>query len=310
MKLNGNKTFNRPMLTDGGLETTLIFHHGIDLPHFAAFELLNKPAYRSVVMDYYKPYLTLAKKYHTGFILESATWRANPDWAYRMGYTQKELIDINQLAIRQLQTLKEAYQDDVVPMIISGCIGPRSDGYKVGQKMSVAEAQDYHHLQIAAFKEAGADITSAMTINYVEEAQGIVAAAKEMELSVVISFTVETDGNLPSGMSLREAIEKTDRDSNNYPSHYMINCAHPSHFAHQLNFDATWTGRIAGIRANASCKSHAELDEAVELDTGDKEDLANWYITLQNKLPNLQVYGGCCGTDDSHIALICDRVLH
>lgn len=310
MKLNRNKLFNQPMLTDGGLETTLIFHHGIDLPHFAAFELLNKPAYRGVVMEYYQPYLTLAKKYHTGFILESATWRANPDWAYKMGYTQKELMDINQLAIRQLQTLKAGYQEDIVLMMISGCIGPRSDGYRVAHKMGVAEAKDYHHLQIAAFKEAGADITSAMTINYVEEAQGIVAAAKEMNLPVVISFTVETDGNLPSGMSLREAIEKTDRDSYHYPSHYMINCAHPSHFAHQLNSDATWTERIAGIRANASCKSHAELDEATELDTGDKEDLANWYVTLQNKLPNLQVYGGCCGTDDSHIALICDRLWH
>ena len=304
-----NIATNNPLyLTDGGLETTLIFQHGIDLPHFAAFDLLNKPQFHHVLEGYYRNYLELAKKYSLGFILESATWRANPDWGYRLGYTEGELMDVNLMAIRQLQLLKEEYRKDVPEILISGCIGPRYDGYEVGAKMNEREAQQYHEMQISAFKKAQADMVSALTINYVAEALGIVRAARANEIPAVVSFTVETDGVLPGGESLEEAIERVDAETDAYPLYYMINCAHPTHFVHQLKKGKAWASRIKGIRANASCKSHAELDEATELDIGNKTELANWYASINGLLPGLKVFGGCCGTDETHMEAICSQI--
>lgn len=299
--LNNEKLF----LTDSGFETTIIFHHNIDLPHFALFSIIDKSKYQNVIYDYYREHLDLAVKHNTGFILESATWRANKDWGFKLGYNQKELIKINTLAIEQLKAIKKEYAGKVNPILISGQIGPAGDGYALSNKMKPEDAKDYHDLQIKAFKEAGADLASALTIGYINEALGIVKAAKEHQLPVVISFTVETNGKLPSGETLKQAIETIDSLTNEYPLYYMINCAHPSHFIKEFDISDEWILRIKGIRANASCKSHAELDEATELDSGDPTDFGNWHKKLIEKLPNLKVFGGCCGTDISHIVEVC-----
>jgi len=303
------KIANQSMiLTDGGLETTLIFQNGIDLPHFAAFDLINKPQYKKVLSSYYKKYMNLAVKNNTGFIMESPTWRANPDWGYKLGYSEKELVMVNKQAIADMQALSLEYSPQIETILISGCIGPRGDGYTVKDAMTAAEAATYHNDQIIAFKEAGADLTSAFTMNYINEGLGISLAAKKNRMLVVISFTVETNGNLPSGESLKSAIESIDKQTKNYPLYYMINCAHPSHFIHELEKKGAWKERIMGIRANASCKSHTELDESTEIDSGDIINLANWHKILKQQLPNLKVYGGCCGTDHSHIEAISDKV--
>ncbi len=309
MPLPNNDDFNTPILTDGGLETDLIFNHNIDLPHFAAFPLIEKPKYRSVLQNYYKEYLDIARQNKTGFILESPTWRANPDWGYKLGYTMNELFEINKLSIYELNRIKKEYEADLGKIFVSGCIGPRFDGYNFDIAMSVNEARIYNLVQIEAFCESGADMVTAITMTNSDEALGIVLACKEKKTSSVISFTVELDGNLPSGETLQEAISKIDEATNEYPLYYMINCAHPSHFASRLCGGGEWTARIGGIRANASCKSHAELDEATELDIGDKASLAEWHITLKNHLPNLMVYGGCCGTDVSHVKSICEKII-
>ncbi|PHN01032.1 homocysteine S-methyltransferase family protein [Flavilitoribacter nigricans] len=302
------RLFEQYWLTDGGLETTLIYHYHIDLPHFAAFELLNKPHYQLLLQSYYRQYLDLARKYSTGFILESATWRANLDWGYKMGYSPSELIDVNYMSIWQLRKLQWAYKDTVQDTLISGCIGPRSDGYQVGLTMNVQEAEEYHALQVHAFKQANADLITAMTINYTEEGLGIAKAAKAWNVPVVISFTVETDGHLPSGESLKEAIYRIDTETGAYPLYYMINCAHPSHFYRQMEGGGSWLLRLGGVRANASCRSHAELDEATELDPGNHAELAEWYGKLRQQCPNLRAFGGCCGTDASHLALISETL--
>ena len=303
--MKNNLLNNKVYLTDGGLETTLIFDHGIDLPHFAAFDLINKPGYNSVIRDYYRSYLKLAEKYDTGFILESPTWRSNPDWGYKMGYTHRDLDQINQKAIRDMVALKEEY-DLNTPILVSGCVGPRGDGYEVDTTMSSEEATHYHYAQIASFKKAGADMVTAITMTYYEEALGIVRAAKAQDIPVVISFTVETDGKLPSGEGLGETILQLDRETDQYASYYMINCAHPSHFRDVL--EGNWLDRIRGIRANASCKSHAELDESTELDPGNRVELAQDYRELNRILPSLKVVGGCCGTDHTHIEHISDSL--
>ena len=293
-------------LTDGGLETTLIFKHGIDLPYFASFGLLMKEEGRKVLQDYYLDYINISKPKCKGFILEAPTWRANPDWIEKMGYSFDEMELINKTAISELEMIRNNHENENFIMPISGCIGPRGDGYSAKNKMNSKLAEEYHSHQIRIFAETNVDLISAFTINYIEEAIGIVNAAKKFNIPVVISYTVESDGKLPGGESLEEAITTLDKLTDNYVSYFMINCAHPNHFANELKKTGNWSGRIGGIRANASLKSHAELDESETLDEGDKDVLADCYKALKVLLPNLKVIGGCCGTDHTHMDKICE----
>ncbi|MCP4607159.1 MAG: homocysteine S-methyltransferase family protein [Planctomycetes bacterium] len=292
-------------LTDGGIETTLIFHDGLELPGFAAFDLFRYEQGRECLDRYFRRNASIAANYEAGFILESPTWRANTDWGEQLGYCSNELAEINREAIRLLVDIRGEYENEKTRMVISGCIGPRGDGYSPSDMMTEQEAERYHTIQVATFSETEADMVSAHTMSYVEEVIGIVRAAASAEMPVVISFTVETDGRLPSGMSLKDAIEKVDESANRIPAYYMINCAHPTHFENVLAADEAWSKRIRGIRANASVKSHAELDEAEELDDGNPVELAGQYRQLRSRLSNLNILGGCCGTDYRHVEEIC-----
>jgi homocysteine S-methyltransferase len=292
-------------MTDGGLETTLMFREGIELPEFAAFVLLKSDAGQQALRKYFTTYAELAQRYRMGLMLDSATWRANPDWGQKLGYSDAELADINRLAIRMLEEVRAVYETDVSKMVISGSIGPRGDGYTPSSTMSVDEAAQYHSWQIETCAGTQADMVTAFTMNYAEEAVGIVQAAKRLMMPVAISFTVETDGKLPTGQTLREAIERTDTETDAYPVYYMINCAHPTHFIPALAPAGNWLTRIYGLRANASSKSHAELNEASELDDGNPGELAVQYRDVKRYMPNLHVIGGCCGTDDRHVEEIC-----
>ncbi|MEN8143761.1 MAG: homocysteine S-methyltransferase family protein [Gemmatimonadota bacterium] len=290
-------------LTDGGLETTLIFHEGLDLPHFAAFHLLKTPEGKAVLRGYFRTYAELARRFDTGLILESATWRSNPDWGARLGYTADELADANREAISMLEDIRSEFAD-LSAVVISGCLGPRGDGYVADSSMSAEEAEAYHRAQVRTFAVAATDMVCAITMNYAEEAVGIANAARKAGLPLAISFTVETDGNLPTGQTLKAAIEQVDAETSGYPGYYMLNCAHPSHFEAVLGTAEPWEDRIYGLRANASRMSHAELDEAPELDLGDPAELGRDYADLRSKLRNLSILGGCCGTDHRHIEQI------
>jgi S-methylmethionine-dependent homocysteine/selenocysteine methylase len=300
---------DRLFLTDGGMETTLIFHQGIDLPDFAAFDLLKTAQGYQVIANYFHTYLKLATEHRTGFILESPTWRANGDWGTRLGYSTAALAEANRNAIALLQMLRQAYATPQTPIVISGCLGPRGDGYNPAVAMTVDEAERYHRPQLETFWQAGADMATALTMNYVQEAIGIIRAAQAVGLPVVISFTVETDGHLPNGQSLREAIAQVDAATNNGPIYYMINCAHPTHFADLLTPGAAWVQRIRGLRANASTKSHAELDQSETLDDGNPAELGRQYRDLRAQFPHITVLGGCCGTDHRHVEAICQACL-
>jgi len=293
-------------ITDGGMETTLIFNEGIALPDFASFILLEDPTGVDVLRAYYTSYLEIAAQHGVGIVLDTPTWRANPDWGDRLGYSAAELADVDRRGVALLEELR-ATADGVTHVIISGCIGPRGDGYRVDKEMTAEEAQRYHEPQVATFADTAADLVSALTLTYAGEAIGVARAAQNAGIPSVISFTVETDGRLPNGQSLREAIDEVDDQTHGAVAYFMINCAHPTHFAHVLE-DGDWRGRIRGLRANASEKSHAELDEAEELDSGDPAALARHYRDLQTRLPNLTVVGGCCGTDHRHVAEICTAV--
>lgn len=290
-------------ITDGGLETSLIFHEGIELPEFAAFVLLKDPQGRDALEKYYRSYARIAKQAGLGFILESPTWRSSPDWGQKIGYTRAELHDLNTAAIALMESIRTEFESAEQPYVISGCIGPRGDGYRADSRMSGAEARDYHAEQIGSFALTAADCVTAVTMNYVEEAIGIALAARDQNIPAIISFTVETDGRLPSGETLDEAIAAVDSACDGYPAYYMVNCAHPSHFESNLA-DMGQIDRVRGIRANASRCSHAELDEAEELDDGNPEEFGLDYRRLLQRYPNINVVGGCCGTDQRHIEQI------
>lgn len=292
-------------ITDGGMETSLIFLQGLDLPHFAAFPLLDDEGGRSALAEYYAPYLVLATDRGLGMMLDTPTWRANPDWASLVGYNRDALDRINRDAVAFVQQIAGSLEGH--PVVVNGAIGPRGDGYVVGSTMTVAEATNYHALQVRALSEAGVDLVTATTMNYVEEALGVAHACEDVGVPFAIGFTVETDGCLPSGQTLRSAIEQVDAET--APEYFMVNCAHPTHFSHVFGEGGAWLARIAAVRSNASTMSHAELDEADELDRGDIPGLLDEYRALRSVLPELRVVGGCCGTDHEHIAEISRTLL-
>jgi S-methylmethionine-dependent homocysteine/selenocysteine methylase len=291
-------------LTDGGIETTLIFQEGLELPDFAAFHLLRSPEGEAALAKYFRSYAEIARRAGAGLVLESATWRASSDWGRRLGYSKEALAAVNRRAIEMLEKLRDEYASEAVPVVISGCVGPRGDGYVVERAMNAAEAEAYHREQIETFAGTAADMVTAITMTSAPEAIGIARAAWKTGMPAAISFTVETDGRLPSGQPLGEAVEEVDRETSGSPAYYMINCAHPSHFESALPAGERWVERIRGLRANASRKSHAELNEAAELDVGDPEELGRDHARLRAGHPGLNVFGGCCGTDHRHVEAI------
>ena len=295
-------------LTDGGLETVLIFLKDVDLPCFAAFDILSRDWGAPMLEDYYRDYLQLAAQHNAGFVLETPTWRASHGWGEQLGYNPDDIADANRKAVALMERIREAH-GDVDPVLISGNIGPRGDGYVPGARMNANEAAEYHGHQIQVFADTAADMVTALTLNYVEEAIGIVLAAKAAGMPVVLSFTVETDGHLPSGQTLGDAIAQVDEATESYTSYYMINCAHPTHFEDMLAEAGNWRDRVRGLRGNASKCSHAELDEAEELDDGNPVELGEDYKRLKAHLPQLRVYGGCCGTDHRHVGAIASTCL-
>ena len=289
------------LLTDGGIETTLVFDDGLELPEFAAFTLLDHEPGTQALDRYFRTYAELAGHHDCGIVLETPTWRANPDWAARLGYSIEELADRNRRAVALVE---RAQTETAGPVVVSGCVGPRGDGYIVADPMTVHAAHRYHSIQTRTFADTGADMIGAITMTYAEEAAGVALAARDAGMPVAISFTVETDGRLPTGQPLGEAITAVDTITDGHPAYYMINCAHPTHFASVLTTGEPWVTRLRGIRANASTLSHADLDAADELDTGDPADLAARYAQLRHQLPQLTVLGGCCGTNTHHIDAI------
>ncbi len=286
-------------VTDGGLETDLIFNRGIDLPEFAAFPLLDSDDGRAVLASYFRAYVDIAVRAGAPVLLETPTWRANTDHAALLGYDAAALDRVNQQSVEFMAGLAEERSGDLVGWRVGGSIGPRGDGYATDGPIDPAVAADYHRAQVASFRAAGADRVTVLTLTEVGEAIGIARAAADVGIDVAIGFTVETDGRLPGGATLAEAVETVDADT--APAYFVINCAHPSHVVAGL-VEGAWRQRVGGLRVNASTMSHAELDESEILDDGDPQQLALDQAPLLEAFPNLQALGGCCGTDARHVA--------
>ncbi|MCW2767502.1 MAG: homocysteine S-methyltransferase [Nocardioides sp.] len=295
-------------LTDSGLETELLFNQGVDLPQFAAFPLLNDTEGRSRLRTYFADHAALAAQADVGMVLEAPTWRASADWGALLDFDETALDRVNRSAVDLLRDVRAEYGGTRAHPI-SGCLGPRGDAYQPDELMTSIEAAGYHRAQIETFADTEADLITAMTLTYPTEAEGIAVATRAVGMPVVLSFTVETDGRLPDGTTLAEAVQAVDEATEAYPAYYMVNCAHPSHLDGVLDPDAAWTGRVRGIRANASSRSHAELDEATELDSGDPVAFGREYAALRERLPGLTVLGGCCGTDLRHLQQVASACL-
>ena len=294
-------------LTDAGLETDLIFNHGIEIREFAAHTLLPDDKGRAAVADYLRGYLSLAKEYDAGLVLDSQTWKAHMHWAEDLGATEEELHETNNDAIAFIASLRDEYADNSQPIVLNGVIGPRGDAYAPEAEVAADESEQYHSQQIGWLADTDVDMITALTFTQSDEAIGVVRAAKAHDLPVVISFTVETDGILPTGQPLAEAIQSVDEATDSYAAYFMVNCAHPDHFINVLS-DDDWAKRIHGLRCNASRQSHAELDECEELDDGDPQELAEQYRSITESMPWLNVFGGCCGSDLRHVTEIAAAV--
>ena len=290
-----------PFLSDGGLETDLIFHEGADLPLFASFVLLDSAEGREMLRRYVVSYLDMAQAAGRGFVLGTPTWRANGGWGPKLGLDDSGIRDVNRRAVGFARDLRDAHswRDQI---LIEGALGPAGDGYAPEQLLNPTEAARLHSAQLETFAAEGVDMATAYTITHPGEAVGMVNRARELGLPFALSFTVETTGRLPTGQDLASALGEVETATDGYCRFYGINCAHPEHFVDQL--PSGWLNRIGVIRPNASRCSHAELDEATELDDGDPEEFGALYAKMAKRLPELRVIGGCCGSDMRHIKAV------
>jgi S-methylmethionine-dependent homocysteine/selenocysteine methylase len=294
-------------LTDAGLETDLIFNHGIDIREFAAHTLLPDDVGRNALADYLRGFLKLAGECDAGMILDSQTWKAHAHWASDLGASLPELKDANHDAVRFIASLRDEFSSNSKPIVLNGVIGPRGDAYAPEAELAVDEAEDYHSKQVQWLAETEVDMITGLTFTQSDEAIGLIRAAKKVGLPAVISFTVETDGCLPTGQALEDAIRSVDEATDSGADYFMLNCAHPEHFFTKLA-EADWSRRVRGLRCNASRLSHAELDQCEELDAGNPDELARQYESILSTMPWINVFGGCCGTDLSHVSRIAHAV--
>ena len=171
-------------LTDGGIETDLIFNDGLELPHFAAFHLLRDVKGTEALRAYFTRYASIARTNGTGFILESPTWRASADWGDKLGYSSAALAVANAKAIDLMRELREQFSEAGAPVVISGCVGPRGDGYIPDPVPSKDESQAYHAAQIGVFAKSEADMITAITMTNANEAIGVARAARVAAMPV------------------------------------------------------------------------------------------------------------------------------
>lgn len=290
-------------LTDGGSETWLMYKRGFELPNFSAFHLLNDQQASAALREYYMAFANIAAELGAPFIFDSLTYRASRDWGALLGYSAQGLAEMNHKCLDLYRECAAGAGLSSENTVISGCIGPKGDAYKLNLGLTAEAAEDYHSEQIETFKAAGADIVTALTLSTTEEAIGIARASAKAGLPSVIAFTIEKDRRLRSGETLQQAIESVDAATSKAPAYFMINCAHPVDFGPELAREP-WANRIGGLRANASSLDHGTLCKLGHLDEGDPDELARQYVDIRAAHPTMNVFGGCCGTDYAHVEKI------
>ena len=295
-------------LTEGGTETEVLYKWGFELPEFAMYPLLDNPEANAVIRDIYRRYFHVAETCDTGLLILGHDYRASPDWGAKLGYTPEGLADMQRRTIRFLADMRVAYEGRVTDTYIAGCIGPRGDAYGSGGEMSEAEAEDYHSVQLTTLKDTEADMAIALTFNNIPEAVGVVRAAAALGIPVGISLTLTTESRLRSGPTLREAVEVIDECTGSGAAWFGTNCSHPLEFEPALADDGDWVDRLRYIRPNAVKMEKVALCKLGHLEDGDPVELGKQMGEVARRFPRADILGGCCGTDERHLAEIARNV--
>jgi S-methylmethionine-dependent homocysteine/selenocysteine methylase len=294
-------------LTDGGIETEIMYKWGFELPHFAMYPLLDNPDAMSAVRAMYRRYLDVVAKHRLSALMGGLDYRASPDWGALLGYSPEALAEANLRSIAFLRELADEYADDIPQILIAGYVGPRGDAYQTNRTITAAEAEDYHAVQLATLKAADVDLAWALTFNNIPEAIGVARAAARIGVPLAISFTLDTTSRLSSGPSLARAVETVETETDGAPAFYSLNCSHPVEFEPALT-PGGWTERVRGFRPNASRMDKIALCKLGHLEEGDPVELGRLMGTLARRYPHMDVWGGCCGTGDVHLDQIARNV--
>ena len=294
-------------LTEGGTETELMYKHGFELPHFAMFPLLDNPEAVSKMREMFRSYLDVAAKHEFCALMGGLDYRASPDWGELLGYSPAGLSDANLQSIEFLRDVAGEYSSDIPEILFQGLIGPRGDAYERNETITENEAEDYHAVQLETLKKADVDLALAITFNNIPESVGVARAAAEIGIPLAISLTLDSSSKLRSGPSLAEAITTIDKEPDQSPEYYLINCSHPVEYEPAIE-PGEWIERIRGVRPNASKMEKIALCKIGHLEDGDPEELGTLCGDLARRYPHMDIWGGCCGTWDKHLDEIARNV--
>jgi S-methylmethionine-dependent homocysteine/selenocysteine methylase len=309
-----NKKFFPPQkdgriyLSEGGTETEISYKYGFELPEFAMFPLLDNPEAVSQMQGMYRKYLDVVAKHGMCALIGGLDYRASPDWGKLLGYSPQGLAEANHKSIDFLREVASEYASDIPEILIQGLIGPRGDAYERNISISENEAEDYHSIQLTTLKEANVDLALAITFNNVSESIGVARAAKKIGVPLAISLSLDSTSKLNSGPSLAEAITTIDAETDLAPEFYLINCSHPLEYEPAIE-SGDWINRVRGVRPNASKMEKIELCQIGHLEDGDPVELGAQCGDLARRYPHMDIWGGCCGTWDTHLDQIAKNIL-
>lgn len=287
-------------LTEGGVETEILYKWGYELPHFAMFPLLERSDARSVIRDMYKRYLDVTARYGLAALMGGFDYRASPDWGAKLGYSRQGLHDATIGSIEFLRELAGEYQGALSDTRIMGYVGPRGDAYLGKSRMSVEESRDYHSVQVQTLKTAKVDLITAMTFNAIDEAIGVVEACRAADIPVSISFSLDSSHHLNTGPSLKDAIAQVDAATDHYTSFFGLNCSHPYEFEPAID-ETDWMKRVRVIRPNAAKMDKISLCKLGHLEEGNPVELGQQMASVLDRFPHMDIWGGCCGTCETHL---------
>jgi homocysteine S-methyltransferase len=306
-------TSPKPFLTECGMETTLVYKDKVHLPCFSSLPLVDTDSGRNLISHYYNSYISIAAAAGTGIVLDTRTWRGSTPWAKPMGLSTDKLLELNRAAVRLAKEARNSAMggENNIPIVISGTMGPLRDAYEdTSGVITLEDAREGYREQVGVLADAGVDLLALFTVTNLNEAVAVVELAREVRLPVVVSFSIESDGRLLGGRSLESAIRTVDERTGAYVAYYGVNCAHPLRISAALReVPEDVRGRIGLIKANASLKSHEELDNSETLDRGDIAVYTDGFEGVLPLVPNLRVTGGCCGTDEEHLEAIAKRCI-
>lgn len=287
-----------------------MYRFGHDLPCFAMYPLLDRPEALADLWQMYSRYLEVAATAGCSVLIGGLDYRASPDWAGKLGYSGgSALRQVQQRCIGFLRDVSAPFRHRIPAILISGIVGPRGDAYSLNATITAASAEAYHLDQLSNLADLGVDCVTAMTFNSVAEAIGVSRAASRVNLPLGVCFTLDSStSRLQSGVSLREAIETTDREcGEDRPDFYGINCSHPLEFMPALE-PGSWLQRIRMLRPNASAMDKISLCRIGHLEEGDPQELGRLMGELARLHPHIDIWGGCCGTWDRHLEQIASQV--